>query len=204
MNVNQNQVDKGLEKLKANRDKNELIKKHFDPTNDLSLTPKRHSKRGLAAKPLLESDILDAQSKARSASEAARILGVSYPTYKKYAQMYGIFENLKNPTGIGISKGWFRIRGDYTLEDILEGKHPKYPIWKLKHRLLNNGYMLEECSVCGFKEKRIIDYKTHLILDHIDDDRTNHKYENLRLLCYNCSFLIRGNFTKKSFKELYY
>ena len=53
-------------------------------------------KRGLGAKALMESEIKEAQGKARSAMEAARILGVSYNTYKKYAKLYGIFEDLKN------------------------------------------------------------------------------------------------------------
>ena len=34
-------------------------------------------KRGLGSKPLMESEIKDAQEKARSAMEAARLLGVS-------------------------------------------------------------------------------------------------------------------------------
>ena len=79
---------------------------NFDPTNDLSQAGKqRRMKRGLGAKPLLESEIKEAQKKARSAMEAARVLGVSYNTYKKYARKYGIFEDLKNPDGIGIKKG---------------------------------------------------------------------------------------------------
>jgi 5-methylcytosine-specific restriction endonuclease McrA len=81
------------------------------------------------------------------------------------------------------------------LDDILKGKYPEYPIWKLKQRLLNNGYMLEKCNECGFEEKRITDGKVPLVLDFEDGDRKNHKYENLRMLCFNCSFLINGNLT---------
>ena len=66
-----------------------------------NLENSRITKRGLGAKPLLESQIKDAQSTSRSAFEAARKLGISYNTYKKYAKLYGIFEDLKNPYGIG-------------------------------------------------------------------------------------------------------
>ena len=67
--------------------KNEKIFPNFDPTADLSLARgNRRMKRGLGAKPLLESEIKDVQEKARSAMEAARLLGVSYNTYKKYAR----------------------------------------------------------------------------------------------------------------------
>ncbi len=69
----------------------------YDPTKDLSQAPKNRTKRGLGARPLLESEIKDVQQKARSAAEAARMLGVSYNTYKKYAKEYGVFEDLKNP-----------------------------------------------------------------------------------------------------------
>lgn len=166
----------------------------FDPTTDLSLAPtNRRMKRGLGAKPLLESEIRDAQQKARSAMEAARLLGVSYNTYRKYARKYGIFENLKNPNGNGIRKGYNIKRGKYSLVDLLEGKYPEYPVYKLKQRILLNGYMLEKCNNCGFEERRITDHKVPLVLDFLDDDRTNHKYDNLRMLCFNCAYLIRGN-----------
>lgn len=175
---------------------NEGVFPNFDPTQDLSqATSHRRTKRGLGARPLLESEILEAQKKARSAMETARILGVSYNTYKKYAQQYGVFDKLKNPKGKGIRKGYNVKRGKYALEDILKGKYPDYPIWKLKTRILKNGYMAEVCDNCGFDERRITDHKVPLVLDFIDDNRKNHKYENLRMLCFNCSFLIRGNLT---------
>ena len=37
--------------------------------------------------------IESSQENTKSAMEAARWLGVSYATYRKYAKMYGIFEN---------------------------------------------------------------------------------------------------------------
>ena len=94
--------------------KNEKIFPNFDPTSDLSQAGKnRRLKRGLGAKPLMESEIKKAQNKARSAMEAARILGVSFNTYKKYAKKYGIFEDLKNPDGNGIRKGYNIKRGKF-------------------------------------------------------------------------------------------
>ena len=169
---------------------------NFDPTQDLTLaTNNRRMKRGLGAKALMESEIKEAQGKARSAMEAARILGVSYNTYKKYAKLYGIFEDLKNPEGVGIQKGFNIKKGKYSLDDILKGDYPDYPVWKLKRRLIKNGYMLEKCNECGFEERRLTDHKVPIVLDHMDGDRTNHKYDNLRMLCLNCSFLINGNLT---------
>ena len=62
------------------------------------------TKRGLGARPILESQIKAAQAKSLSARQAAKTLGISYNTYKKYAKLYGIFEDLKNPYGVGIER----------------------------------------------------------------------------------------------------
>jgi len=174
----------------------------FDPTQNLSLAPKQRSKRGFASRPLMESEIRDVQKRARSAAEAARLLGVVYNTYKKYAQMYGIFEDLKNPSCIGIPKKSNGGIGNYPLDDILAGKHPTYDISKLKKRLLLNGYLEEKCCLCGYEERRLTDHRVPLVLDFVDGDRKNFLYDNLRMLCLNCSFLHNGNLTGP--KQLYY
>ena len=168
---------------------------NFDPTKDLSQAPKQKQKRGLGARPLLKSEVIGAQQKARSAAEAARLLGVSYNTYKKYAKQYDIFEDLKNPDGIGIRKGVSTNSIAHSLDELISGKYPDYPVWKLKKRLLENGYLMEKCNNCGFDERRITDFKVPLVLDFLDGDRKNHLYDNLQMLCLNCAFLIRGNLT---------
>jgi hypothetical protein len=165
----------------------------YDPIHDLSRIPKQRRTRGLGAKPILEWEIRDAQTKARSAAEAARLLGVAYNTYKKWAKLYGIFDELKNPYGVGI-RSMNRVKHEkYPLDDILEGKFPNYRPWKLKRRLISNEYLREECTCCGYKERRMTDHTVPLILDFIDGNRKNHVYNNLRLLCFNCYFQLVGN-----------
>ena len=98
--------------------------------------------------------IEDAQSQTKSAAEASRWLRISYPTYKKWAKYYGIFEQHKNQKGIGTKKGWasYRIK----LEDFFEGKRElptNYSGRVLKKRMLEEGYLQEECSVCGSGKK---------------------------------------------------
>lgn len=149
--------------------------------------------RGAGFRPILENDIRDAQSKSKSAFEAARTLGVSYNTYKKWAKTYGIFENLLNPAGIGIVRANQVHNGENALDKILRGEgKPDYPIARLKRRLITSGYFAEECTCCGFDEKRASDGKVPLLLDFLDNDWQNHKLENLRFLCYNCFFLLVG------------
>lgn len=158
-------------------------------------------KRGLGAQPLLESQIKAAQAASRSAFEAARTLGVSYNTYKKWARIYGIFEDLKNPKGIGINKGGGIRNRKYNLDDLLDGKYIDYPLYKYKKKLFDSGKLPECCSSCGFEEKRITDNKSPILLDFIDGDVNNRKIDNIRSLCYNCYFLLVGDVRLKIIRK---
>jgi hypothetical protein len=158
------------------------------------------SNRGPNARPLLKSQIEEAQLKSKSARGAARFLGVDYKTYKKYAQLYGVFENLKNPRGLGIRKGRSIVRL-FPIEEILEGKHPNYDLFTLKKRLIRGKYLEEECMQCGFKERRVTDGKVPLILNVRDGNKHNLRLDNLALLCYNCTYLMHGRkHTKQAYK----
>ena len=158
-----------------------------------NLENSRITKRGLGAKPLLESQIRAAQEKSQSAFEAARTLGVSYNTYKKYAKMYGVFDDLKNPYGIGIQKAKGIKNKKYHIEDLIDGKHVHYPLHKFKNKLFDSGYVPKICGSCGFGETRITDGKMPLLIDFLDGNLNNRKLDNIRPLCYNCFFLLVGD-----------
>ena len=149
-------------------------------------------KRGLGSRQLLETEIKEAQGKSRSARDTARTLGVSYNTYKKYAKLYGIFDVDYNPKNVPIERRLKLTVGKFPLSEILQGMHPRYPIQKIKRRLIKNEVFPECCTACGFDEKRASDDKVPLLLDFLDNDYTNHKLDNLRFLCYNCFFLLVG------------
>jgi hypothetical protein len=155
-------------------------------------TSERITKRGLGARPILESQIKAAQEKSRSAFEAARTLGISYNTYKKYAKLYGIFEDLKNPFGVGIERKVGIRNIKYNIEDLINGKHVHYPLHKFKNKLFDSGYLPKVCSSCGFSEERVTDGKMPLLIDFLDGNLNNRKLENIRALCYNCFFLLVG------------
>jgi len=149
---------------------------------------------------ITENELRYSMENTKSCCEAARFLNISYDTFKKYAKMYidkdsgkTLFEIHKNQRGKGIKKSGPRMRGRYGLLDILEGKYPEYRAHNLKGRLLRNSVFEEKCENCGFEERRITDYVVPLLLDWIDSDRTNHKRDNLRMLCYNCYFVLVGN-----------
>jgi len=70
------------------------------------------------------------------------------------------------------------------LEEILEGKHPYYQTFKLNKRLLKNNILENKCSVCGISEWNGSPIGMHL--DHINGISTDHRIDNLRMLCPNC------------------
>jgi len=143
--------------------------------------------------PLLEEDIEEANANTKSCSQAADYLDVAYNTYKKYAKMYDLFEDQKNPSGEGIRTGYNLHRGKYALDDILDGKYPEYDPLKLKKRLIKNDYRDERCEICGFDEERITDGKVPLYLNHKNGDQSDHRSENIELICWNCAFLTVGD-----------
>ena len=73
----------------------------------------------------------------------------------------------------------------------------------MKFRLITEGYLLEECAECGFKERRVLDYKMPLILHFKDKNKKNYRQENIELLCYNCYFIYQGDiFTDKQIQHI--
>ena len=70
------------------------------------------------------------------------------------------------------------------LDEILAGLHPYYQTLKLKKRMIREGVLEYKCSCCkisNWQGKEI-----SLQLDHINGDCSDHRKENLRLMCPNC------------------
>ena len=153
----------------------------------MTIDPKRV---GAIRRPLLYKDIEYAQSQTNSHAETARYLNISFGTYKRWAKAYNLYDtNHKNPAGRGITKK--RVRGIHGLDDILAGKRPTYDRNKLKDRLIRAGYLLPECAFCGHTKTRP-DGRGPFVLGYVDGDSNNLNRENLRLLCYNCTYLTTG------------
>jgi len=146
-------------------------------------------KRIIITKRMIESAIANTKSN----SAASRWIGVDYNTYKKYAKRYGLFEKNLNPAGKGIRKGWSGY--NVKLEDIFKNVATKnYTISTIKRALIDRGYMLNECSICGWNEQNILTNTVCLILDFIDGAKDNKSLENMRLLCPNCYYSNNGKF----------
>ena len=164
------------------------------------------------AKPLSKEQIIAAMGKTKSNRAAARYLNVSYIHYKGWAKFYkdeetglDLFEKHKNQSGKGIPKFLNNGKKDPALLDVIEGRidPSHFNPQKIKYRLLQEGYLKEECSKCGFHERRVLDYKMPLIMHFKDGNKQHYKLDNLEMLCYNCFFLYYGDvFSEKDLEQL--
>ena len=156
-------------------------------------------------KPLSKDMIMAAQAKTKSNMAAARYLHVSYQHYKKWAKLYKLFDSHKNQSGKGIPKFLKGPKKMPHMLEIIEGRiaASSFDPNKLKYALIEQGYLSEECAVCSFKERRVLDYKMPLLLHFKDNNSNNYSLDNIQLLCYNHYFLTVGDiFNNKDIKQI--
>jgi hypothetical protein len=154
---------------------------------------------------LSKEDILRAMRATGSNRAAARYLAVSYPLYKRYAQLYkdetdnvSLFNKHLNRQGKGIpkwSKKGSRKRKIPAVLDIIEGRinYAHFTPQQIKDKLIQEHILPEQCALCGYNEHRIIDYKIPLLMHFKDNNKKNYLNGNVELLCYNCYFISVGN-----------
>ena len=177
----------------------------------------RHRSRGAAPLNLLESQIRYAMENTRTCQEAARWLNIDYNTFKRYAVLYIDKETGKNLFDLHRDNNASKRRANsekirrekaalrppssrpggrfvaYPMADIMQNKHPNYSYKDFKRRLIKENILPECCENCGYSMRRDFDYQVPLVLHFKDADKANFKLENVRLLCYNCYFLLVGN-----------
>ena len=156
-------------------------------------------------KPLSKEQIEGAQARTLSNMAAARYLHVSYQHYKRYAKLYKLFESHKNQAGVGVPKFLKGPKKMPHMLEIIEGRiaASSFNPNKLKYALIEQGYIQEECAVCKFKERRVLDYKIPLLLHFKDKNTNNYNLDNVQLLCYNHYYLQVGDiFNAKEVKQI--
>ena len=186
-----------IEEFKLLQSKGVVIP-HLEKKLSDELYPKRqtHSRN---QKPILQSEIQEAIDRAPTAKKAAKLLGISYITFKKYAKLYGIHKTKGWPVQKGVCcRGPIDPnKGRFPIQDILDGKHPEFPIHRLKDKLIRSGIKKPECEICGYRERRITDGKLPVLVNFEDGNNKNHKLENVKLLCYNCTFTCGKGYISK-------
>lgn len=134
---------------------------------------------------LSDEEFIRITNSAQSMLYASKLCHMAYNTFIRRAKKLGIYK--PNQGGIGIDK---KQRNDHIdTKDILSGNYPQYQTYKLKLRLINEGYIEDKCSICGWDKKPIDSKYTPCELDHINGNPKDHRLENLRLICPNCHSL---------------
>ena len=156
------------------------------------------------ARPLTKESIISAMDKTKSVRAAARYLNCSYQHIKKWMKLYvdengvSLFDAHKNQSGKGIPK-FLSVstinKKEPAILDIIEGRidPSHFNPQKIKYRLITDGYLKDECSNCGFHERRVSDYKSPLILHFKDNNKQHYRLDNMEMLCYNCYYLMVGD-----------
>jgi hypothetical protein len=147
---------------------------------------------------LFKEDILRAIRHTKSNRAAARYLGCSYQHYKPYAKLFNdeetgqnLFDLHKNQCGRGIPKFLPNRRREPNVKLIFEEGvgYESFTTTKIKTRGIAEGFLRDECYICGCNERRVTDYKTPTLLNFKDNSKSNYILDNLEILCYNCYFL---------------
>ena len=144
-------------------------------------------RRTVITKSMVETAIANTKSQ----SEAARWIGVSYNTYKKWAKYYKLWEGHLNPQGKGIKK--VSANWSVPLDKILSGElEYKLPYKTFRKRLIDEGYKQNECEQCGYAEVHLTLGIVPLLVEFTDGNEHNCTFDNLRLLCPNCFLSFNG------------
>jgi hypothetical protein len=116
-----------------------------------------------------------------SMRQAAKAMNMAFTTFKRRAIKLGLYH-----TNQGLKGSTKPSSGNegFPLIDILEGKHPQYQSNKLRIRLIREGYKDVRCECCENSEW--MGKPISLEVDHINGISTDHRLENLKILCPNC------------------
>ena len=168
-----------------------------------------------SAKPLSKEVIASAMDKTKSVRGAARYLNCSYQHLKKWMKLYKdeasgktLFELHKNQSGKGVPKFLSHApfgRKEPAILDIINGvvDPSNFNPQKIKYRMIEGGYLKEECYKCGFNERRVLDYKIPLLMHFKNGNKQNYTLENTEMLCYNCYYLSVGDlYTGKQIENI--
>lgn len=128
-------------------------------------------------------------SECQTMALAAKKLGMAYSSFIRRAKKLNCYKPNQSKKGVKSNEVYGYRKNRIPTEDILAGKHPEIATYKLKLRLLREGYFEDKCSICGWHEKPEGHEFSPCELDHINGIPTDHRLENLRILCPNCHSL---------------
>lgn len=122
--------------------------------------------------------------------EAARKSGLHYLTFRRCAQEHGLW---KPSHGMGIKIPHLQLPSDpdkrklarkKIFDEILAGMHPQVKSNRVRGGLIEFGIKQNKCELCGIDSW--CDRPIVCELDHINGICSDHRLENLRIICPNC------------------
>ncbi len=127
---------------------------------------------------------------SHSIASVCRKLGIR-PTGGNYRIVHKAIMEFGLDTSHFTGQGWnvglkFNPKSVIPIEEILV-KDSYYQSYKLKRRLLKEGFKERHCECCGLYEWR--GKEIPLELHHINGDNGDNRIENLQILCPNCHAL---------------
>ena len=131
-----------------------------------------------------------AAKQSSSIAEMCRTLGLR-PCGGNYRQMHNAIEKFALDTSHFTGQGWnvglkFKPFEEKPMGEILV-KGSTYQSFKLKRRLLKEGFKQHVCERCGLSEWQASPIP--LELHHLNGNNKDNRLENLQLLCPNCHAL---------------
>ena len=131
-------------------------------------------------------EIIQAVFENKTMLASANALGMPFMTFRHRAKKLNVYKPNQSRKGIPrLSTEYFKQT--ISLYEILNGQHPHYNTNSLKKRLIKEGIKQNKCENENCSIVDVWNGKPLVLhLDHIDGDSTNHKLENLRMLCPNC------------------
>ena len=140
-----------------------------------------------------DAEFINVCMSSKTMKEASVKLEMNFNTFKRKALQLDCYK--PNPGGKGTTKP-SKVVVDTEL--ILNGEYPAFQTFKLKKRLLKENILQNKCDICGIVEWN--GQPLSLELHHKDGVSSNHRLENLQILCPNCHSQT-NNFRAKNIKN---
>lgn len=138
---------------------------------------------------LTDTEFVEIVENCQTMALAAKKVGMAYTTFIRKAKRLGCYRPNQSKKGVKCNEVYGFAKNRISTEDILAGKYPNIATYKLKLRLIREGYLEDKCSICGWDKKPDGREFTPCELDHINGNPTDHRLENLRIICPNCHSL---------------